>query len=59
MPAPSGTRNPAAKLNEEKVRYIREHHLTYVNTRELAEKFNVTPNTINAVTSGITWSWLK
>lgn len=58
MAGPRGTRNGASKLDEEKVRYIRQHHRPHFNTKELATKFNVACQTINAVTNGLIWGWV-
>ncbi len=57
--APYGSRNGASKLTEASVRDIRSRHLTYINTGELAEEFNVRRETINAIARGSIWGWLE
>lgn len=53
-----GTRNGANKLTEADVRNIRARWLPYINTAELALRYNVCRQTIYAIGTGQTWGWL-
>lgn len=50
---PTCEKHPMAKLNWEKVNYIREH--PEMSKYELAEKFNISPTTIRDIRNNRTW----
>jgi group I intron endonuclease len=50
-----GERNPAAKLDWEKVRQIREKKKTGVYNTELAKEYNVSPSLISAIIKEQIW----
>ena len=50
---PIHEKHPMAKLNWDKVNYIRTH--TEMTRNQLAEKFNVTPSTISSIRNRKTW----
>lgn len=63
MPPPKGSKNPASKLTESDVRYIRDNYKYDKekhsgNIKELSQKFSVSRQTILAVVDGTTWGWL-
>jgi len=51
-----GTRNAFAKLDEAKVRQIRDH--ADASASVLAREFGVAPGTISDVINRRTWAWL-
>lgn len=54
--ATTGTSNPKAKLDEEKVRKIKQLLSEGVPHREIAKMFNVGKSTITNISTGKTWS---
>lgn len=56
-PSKIGEKNPAAKLIEEDVMYIRQVG-TSISSRKLAAQFGVTKTTINAIRNGAIWTHL-
>jgi len=50
---PRGSGHPSAKLNEEKVYYIR--YVSEESNKDLAEKYGVTQNTIYSIRKNLTW----
>ena len=55
-PLPVGDRSASAKLDDEKVRYIRN---SAKGSRELAGIFGVSMRTIQTAKSGKWWGWVK
>lgn len=50
-----GSKNPNSKLVEEQVRQIKIASLHGVSAKELAKRFNVTPENIYYIQNGTTW----
>lgn len=51
-----GSKNPNAKLDEEKVRYIKAAYSKGSRPLELAEEFGVTGSNISNIVAGRIWS---
>jgi hypothetical protein len=58
MKDPIGMRNPAAKLTDDQVRYIRKYANIFTQ-RELAVKFGVTQAAISNVIRYMNWTAVK
>ena len=54
-----GSKNGAAKLNEDKVRQIKSLLAQKIPTREIARKFNVGKTTIGFIKQGKFWTHVK
>lgn len=54
---PTGTKHHSAKLNEDKVRYIRKN--AYLGTTELGRQLDVSHKTIERILTGRTWRHVK
>lgn len=51
-----GEDRPQSKLTEENVREIKDLKIRQFSYREIAKKYNVTPNAVVSIVRGITWS---
>lgn len=56
LPRKLGEQVPSAKLNPEKVRWIRNQHAKGATKAAMARTLGVAPTTIDSVLSGTTWS---